>query len=206
MSSFVNKSNNLKPVYSNTVIKGFTLVELMVTIAVAAIMISIAIPSLSGFTTKMRIDNEISQLNRLVLAARNTTISTGQGVTLCPLDVNNICTNNWGDELSLFIDLNRNGVFEPAPPVVPPVPSEILLKVKQANTSLDVITYGQNRITFAPTGTLANVAGTFLYCPQIDNTLGRAIVLATSGRTFVTTDADNDGIDEFRGGGPVNCP
>ena len=193
---------------------GFTIIELMVTIAVAAIVITIAIPSMSDFIVKMRVDNEISQLNRLVLTARNTAISTEQTVTFCPLGENNVCTNNWDNELSVFIDLNGNGTYEPpatipaipAPPALP-IPYERILKVKSSTTAGDSITYlGQSRITFSPTGILASGASTFLYCPSSDKALARALVLSISGRTVLSADSDGDGIDEFRTGADVTCP
>ncbi|MFQ3264411.1 MAG: type IV fimbrial biogenesis protein FimT [Colwellia sp.] len=178
--------------------KGFSLIELMVVIAISAIMISIAIPSLSDFSVKMRIDSEISQLNRLVLSARNSAITLEQNVITCPLE-SGVCTANWQNQLTTFIDNDNNGIFLAA--------NDTLVKIKAANTSGDIITYaGQTSINFSPTGVLSSIASQFTYCPISDNSLARAIVLSPSGRTYVTTDANNDGKDEFRLGGNVVCP
>jgi prepilin-type N-terminal cleavage/methylation domain-containing protein len=177
--------------------RGFTIVELLVTIAVAGIIITIALPSMGDFIAKMRVDNEISQLNRLVLTARNSAISMEQDVIVCPL-VNNACTTNWNNEISVFIDEDGNGAFND---------DDRLLKVKAATTAGDSITYaGQNNITFAPTGTLASVASSFVYCPSSDNTLGRAVVFSISGRSYLTSDTNGDGRDQDRTGTNVACP
>ena len=203
MSSFFIKSNNPQKINDNSS-KGFSLVELMVAITVAAIMITIAVPSLGNFIVKVRVDNEISQLNRLVLTARNSAVTTGQIVIVCPLANNGACTNNWSNEITAFIDLDNDGVF-----TNDPVTPDTLLKIKAATSGGDAITYGGASIMFRPTGALAGAvnAGTFLYCPRSDKSLGRAIVLSLSGRTYLTTDADNDGYDEFSaGGGNVICP
>jgi len=198
MSPSFIKSSNPQIYNKKKSPKGFSLIELMIAIAVAAIMITIAVPSLGVFIDKMRIDNEISQLNRLVLSARNGAVSFEQNVIICPLD-NGVCTANWQNELSAFVDSNNNGTFLAA--------DDVLLKVKPANTTNDVITYaGQASIRFAPTGALTTVASTFLYCPNSDKTLGRAIVVSGLGRTYITTDADHNGQDEFRTGLPVICP
>jgi type IV fimbrial biogenesis protein FimT len=192
------QSCNQKKIGSNYSSKGFTLIELMITIAIAAIMIAIAVPSLNVFIVKMRIDNEISQLNRLVLSARNGAITLEQNVILCPIEAGE-CTANWKNELTTFIDNDNNGKFLAA--------NDTLVKIKAANTSGDVITYaGQTSIRFSPTGVLSSVASQFLYCPKSDKTLARAIVLSPSGRTYVTTDRDNNGKDKFRLGGNVICP
>jgi len=198
MSPFVVKPNNPQIVKNIKASSGLSLVELMITIAVAAIMVTIAVPSFGVFIDKMRIDNEISQLNRLVLSAKNGAVSFGQNVILCPLE-NGVCTGNWQNELTAFIDTNNTGTYVAA--------DDSLLKVKAANTTNDVITYaGQTSIRFAPTGNMTTIASTFLYCPYNDKKLARAVVLTISGRTYVTTDADNSGQDKFRTGLAVTCP
>ena len=50
---------------TQTTTKGFTIVELMVTIAIAGIITMIALPNLNDFFFFFRVDNEIAQLNRL---------------------------------------------------------------------------------------------------------------------------------------------
>ncbi len=180
--------------------KGFTIIELMISIAILGIITAIAMPSLTTFIVAMRVDNEISQLHRLILTARNTAISMSQNVTLCPLNSSNACSNDWDKELSVFIDLNGNSIYESAT-------NETLIKVKQPANSDDTLTYtGFSRITFAPTGQLSSALNSiFKYCPNGYADLSRAVVVSRSGRSYQSSDLDGDGKDEIRGGAEVVC-
>lgn len=180
--------------------KGFTLVELIVGIAVIGIITAVALPSLNTFLVKMRVENEISQIHRLALIARNSAINMEQNVTLCPLNASNTCNNNWQGELSVFIDLDNDGVYESAS-------NETLIKVKAAIASNDVLTYtGFSRITYSPTGLLASASNsTFRYCPDQYSDLSRGVVVSSTGRLYKTTDTDNDGKDETRAGTEISC-
>lgn len=181
--------------------KGFTIIELMVSVAVLGIITAVAMPSLNQFLVNLRIDNEISQIHRLVLSARNSAINMERNVTLCPLSATNTCTNAWAGELSVFIDLDNDDIYEP-------VNNEVLLKVKPAIQNNDTLTYaGFSRITFAPTGQLsAALNSTFIYCPTGFDDLGRSVTLSASGRAYPSSDVDNDGKDEDRTGAEVACP
>jgi type IV fimbrial biogenesis protein FimT len=50
---------------------GFTLIELMVGVAILAIISTLALPNLNQFLVEMRVDSEISKLNRMIITARN---------------------------------------------------------------------------------------------------------------------------------------
>ena len=95
---------------------GFTLIELLIGIAILGIIIAISLPSFSSFLVKTRVDNEISELHRLVSNARNAAINSGKNVTLCPLSSVNKCGTNWQDELSVFANSENtsanNSVFD----------------------------------------------------------------------------------------------
>ena len=181
--------------------KGFTLVELMVSISILSILVTLSVTNLNSFTIKTRVDNEISELQRLLLTTRNYAINSGEKVTICPLNTNNICTTNWHDELSVFIDSNNNQRFEPTA-------QELQIKVKAAVTHGDQLVYGKNRtrITYKPTGQLSGLTnGTFRYCPLGYQEYSRGIIIARSGRLYVSTDIDGDGKDENRSAKKMRC-
>jgi type IV fimbrial biogenesis protein FimT len=180
-------------------VKGLTLIELMVSVAVTSILAIIAIPNYNNFMVRMRVDNEISQLHRMLLITRNSAINSGQNSILCPLNSQYQCTEEWQKQLSVFTDINGNKTFDS---------TEEVIRVREAITEGDRLLYGKGRskITFNPMGQLSGLAnGTFRYCPRNSPKHARGIIVARSGRVYQSNDIDNDGIDENRGNQEINC-
>ena len=183
-------------------IKGFTLIELIVSISITSILAAIAVPNFSAFLSQMRVDNEISVLYRLLFTARNAAINNSLPVTICPLNDQNQCTTQWQNEISVFIDLNNNNIYDANN-------NEILIRTKSAIKNDDKLQYGlwRSRIMYAPTGRTAGWGsnGTFKYCPKGYPEQSRAIRIATSGRLYISSDIDQDGREEVRSGSEINC-
>jgi prepilin-type N-terminal cleavage/methylation domain-containing protein len=182
-------------------VKGFTIVELIIGIAIIGILTAIAGPSLGKFIVQSRVDNEVSEIHRLILAARNSAINSGKNVTLCPLSGTS-CSTNWQNELSVFINsdntLANNQNYVSA--------SEQLIKVKGKITNGDTLIYSQSIIVFAPTGRLVSGGNSnFSYCPKGHNDLSRGVEISLSGRVYATSDTNNNGKDDNRDGTEVSC-
>lgn len=64
-------------------IRGFTLIELMVTLAVAAVLAGLAAPSIKDFIVRSRMTNIGNEFTSGVLRARNEAINRNTCVTLC---------------------------------------------------------------------------------------------------------------------------
>lgn len=88
-------------------IRGFTIVELMVTIAIASIVLMLAVPS---FTRAIDQGKFTSASNELVTAmnfARNEAIRRSRPVSV------RMNTGGWIDGWTAFVDPDRNGVIGP---------------------------------------------------------------------------------------------
>lgn len=78
--------------------KGFTLVELMVTIAVAAILMAIAMPSLESISNSNALKSTTRDLVSTLSTARSQAISTRTDVLVQP------AAGGWGDGWSIVYD------------------------------------------------------------------------------------------------------
>ncbi|TMM47424.1 GspH/FimT family pseudopilin [Colwellia ponticola] len=180
---------------------GMTLIKLMVSIVIVALLTTIALPNFNHFIVQLRVDNEIYRLTRLLLIARNHAISSEDNVIICPLTTDGVCTVNWYEELSVFVDTNGNKQFDSAD-------NEVVIATKSRVTSGDILTFAKNRdkITYQATGHLFGLSnGTLKYCPQGHKKKSRAIVVARSGRFYATADNNNDGFDETRSNQKIEC-
>jgi type IV fimbrial biogenesis protein FimT len=91
---------------------GYTLVEILVSIAVVSILAAIAIPSFKYVTTSNRITTEVNTLLGDMQFARGEAIKEGQSVTVCVSSDGLTCTGttNWHNGWIVFMDTNNNGV------------------------------------------------------------------------------------------------
>lgn len=93
--------------------RGFTLVELMITISVLGILMAIALPDLKSFIVKNRLSSDVNGLIGLITYARSEAITRNQSVVICPKSAGAVitCANDaeWGKyETQIFVDTNGN--------------------------------------------------------------------------------------------------
>jgi type IV fimbrial biogenesis protein FimT len=181
---------------------GLTLIELMVTIAIAAILLTIAVPNLQS----LFINNRLVTTSNNFVASLNTARSEAirRGVTVS-LKKNSATSGDWGSAgWTMFVDSDADGTLDGG---------ETTLKIEGALPS-PLTLYANNNysnyIRFVSTGQVKfNQSGTFVICydgvlQQGGDTRSRAIVVSSGGRARVAQDSDGDGIPNKDGNPPVN--
>ncbi|MEJ2480482.1 MAG: GspH/FimT family pseudopilin [Acidihalobacter sp.] len=95
-----------------TVNRGFTLIELMVVVALVAVFALIGIPSYRSITTTNRMATEMNAFVGDLQFARSEAIKRGQFVTICASANGAAClganTTNWTPGWIVFADANNN--------------------------------------------------------------------------------------------------
>lgn len=88
---------------------GFTLVEVMVGLAVLGILVSIAVPSLRQFIVRSSFEGTVLDLRGAVGRARAEAIARGTVVTVAPQTA-----GDWTSGYEIFVDPLQRGVFTAA--------------------------------------------------------------------------------------------
>lgn len=180
--------------------KAFSLVELIIFIAILSISIMLATPALSDFTTKNRITTKVNTLARAIRMARETAVTMNKVVTLCRSADQQTCTGQWHEGMILFIDKNGDHLFNE---------SDHFIAKYEAFPKGDEIFWRAFRnkqyLQMSPIGFTRFQNGTFTYCPKEGLEYARGIIVNAQGRLRFTSDKDGDGIDEGANGQPLRC-
>jgi len=91
--------------------RGFTLVELLIALAVVAILVGMAAPSFQDTLADVRLTAEQNRLVKALRQARSEAIKRVGTVTLCKSDDGGACGGSWGDGWLLFAETAAAGTL-----------------------------------------------------------------------------------------------
>ena len=171
--------------------EGLTLTELITSIAIIVILMSLAVPSFSSISKNSRIRTQINDFHLSLLQARSEAITRISRVTMCrSRDGASCAATSWAQGWIVFTDSNRNAIVDAG---------EEILQVHEAlegGNSLvgngpvsSYISYIGNGRTSRISGALQ--MGTVVLCDDRGFGKGKAIVFNSAGRPSVRDAADS---------------
>lgn len=89
--------------------RGFSLIELMVTVAVLAILLAIGLPSFQSSLRSNRLATATNELIASINLARSEAVRNPDGAAMCASSDGATCTGTWDDGWIVWIDRNGDG-------------------------------------------------------------------------------------------------
>ena len=131
---------------------GFTLMEILVTLVIAVILTTVAIPSFNNMIQRNRIATKTNSLVSFLTIARSEAVKLGKPVTVCASSNGTDCTGgSFEDGWIVFVDTGTSGIVDG---------TDRILNVQEKLGGGINVTFTPpgdgNYIQFAPTGMLSS--------------------------------------------------
>lgn len=163
--------------------RGLTVIELMVALAVLAVIATTAVPAMGRFVEQQRLTATANTLVGHLQFARGQAISNNTLVAACPSSDGASCTggNRWEDGWIIYLDPDKAG--QPAEP-------EDVLRVVDARPEHVMHSGGRYRVRFKASGVAYGTNLTIRVCTRGNPEAARAVIVSNPGRVRATRDVD----------------
>lgn len=182
--------------------RGFTLVELLVVVAIALIIAQAAIPGFSGLLKDNQNTTRINDLNYALALAHSEAITRDSTVILCKTSDGRSCDESgtdWDKQWMVFEDLNDNGDLDAAN-------NEPVLRLFESGPEDQTLKFAPARVSYDGSGIATDGAGsTFVLCDDRGAAHAKGLIINAIGRIRQADDSDRSGIVEDANGEDVDC-
>ena len=207
----INFSHSGKyPARHQSSVNGFTLLELMVTVAIVAILGALAAPNFQTLIQANRTRTVASEFMAMLNLARSEAARRGQPVSVCRSSDGRSCSSTgtgWDSGWIAFVNENHASAQEKDLPVRDE--DEQILQVRQdlpTGVTVRPNSNFTNGITFLRTGLVWSLGtGTVAICANRELKASQAVLIIAT-RSVLATDSDNNGVPEKGDGSNLqNC-
>lgn len=144
-------------------LKGFSLLELMITLSVAAILVVIAVPSFTGLIRRSQVSSASNELLASLSYARTEAVNRGQLVSICPSTNYTSCSGSATYEPGWIVYTYPAGAASAGKNYVDG--TDLLLRTTTARSNVSLRVKAAAVITFGQQGQLKQPATlTFATC------------------------------------------
>lgn len=188
---------------------GLSLLEVVIAVAVAGLLLSLAVPSFQAMQARRAVAAAIATIESDFALARSEAIRQGHSVTICSSSTAGECladaasgdddwTTGWiiyaqpttsGSSSSSSSNSSSNSsssTSSSAPSTAPASPASSPLRVQGRPAGIQSIQASDNQFTFRPTGLGKSSSDRIVITPQADSTQARWLCMSTAGRLRVS--------------------
>ncbi|ARN72829.1 GspH/FimT family pseudopilin [Oceanicoccus sagamiensis] len=190
--------------------RGFTLVELMMTLAVAAIIMGVVLPGFNNLIQRTQMAADFNQLLGDLAYARSEAVKANIAVSICPTADQSTCSGtDWTKDWLIFTDNDSNRDRDGA---------DTILRVRQASSSDITITLSDfaedGGIRFEGDGKFEDAdsasVGQMVVCDDRGATSAQGLSFSVYGQFRLMRDTNDSGvvdyIDDDGNSKDVTCP
>ncbi len=156
--------------------KGFTALELLVTMAVIAILLTVGVPAFRNYSWNLRMQAAMNTLQSDLKLARGRAISHNTQTVICPAASADDCSGRsaWQEGWIVFGDLNSDHRKQAGEPLV---------RHADATAFLNITSPGSRSfLRFYPNGSAPGSNATILFCDARGAAHAGVITVSNSGR------------------------
>ena len=162
---------------------GITAFELLITMAIAAILLATATPAFKNYSWNLRMRTAMDSLQTDLNLARSRAITHNIQTIICPATGPEDCSgaSNWQHGWIVFTDLNGDRHRQEGEPLLKQAGEVEFLAINSSRS--------RHQLRFFPNGTAPGSNISIVFCDGRGNEKASAITVSNSGRVRQTTDS-----------------
>jgi len=169
--------------------EGLTALELIVTMAIIAILLTAGVPAFKNYGWNLRMKTAMEMLQTDLNLARGRAISHNIQTVICPAIDRNDCSGQsaWQDGWIVFTDLNADRHKQDGEPLLKQAGAVALLNISSSDS--------RSYLRFYPNGSAPGSNASILFCDSRGATRAGTITVSNSGRIRVQTNGSEPSED-----------